>query len=334
VSRSEGIPFPPSELMERVVPLDSDLEPEVEYARTGREIKESIVRALPDDWTFEGKRVLDFGCGAGRVLRHFLPEAERAEFWGSDIDERSVRWAQENLSPPFRIVLNGERPPIRAPQSHFDLIYAMSVFTHITEEWSTWLAELHGLLADDGLLLATFLGEKMIGPLLGERWDENRIGINFAACGTSWDEGGPLTFISPWWLRAHWGRAFEILRLEPAIWDTGDRRGVHGIALLRRRPVEITPEELERPEPGERRELHAAQHNVRQLVRELTRVRGQLYAMSEANRHATETLERVERHWRKTAEWWEDQADAVLESRSWRLMEPLRRLRNRFRANG
>ena len=31
--------------------------------------------------------------------------------------------------------------------------------------------------------------------------------------GYSWDHGGPIAFNSHWWLRAHWGRAFDIVKL-------------------------------------------------------------------------------------------------------------------------
>jgi SAM-dependent methyltransferase len=317
--------------MRRVAPLDSDERAAADYEAAGRTIKEFIVSQLPGSWSWEGTRVLDFGCGAGRVLRHFAAEAERGEFWGSDIDEASVRWIEENLSPPFRAVLHGESPPLRVPNGYFDLTYAMSVFTHITYEWSAWLLELHRSLAPGGLLLATFLGPEMIGPLAGERWSDDRIGINFTRFGVPWDQGGPNTFISQWWLRAHWGRAFDVLRLEPAAYDSGDPRGLHGFALLRRRDVAITREDLEAPEPGEPRELHAARHNARQLARELSNARRRLDRALDDNRALAANLDSTQRHWRETAEWWEGEAERIVNSRLWRTTEPVRRLWRRFR---
>jgi hypothetical protein len=62
---------------------------------------------------------------------------------------------------------------------------------------------------------------------------------------------GWRVFHSEWWLRAHWGRAFEISEVLPQ----GGRR-----ILLRRRGTGITPDELRAPEPGEPREalsMHA-----------------------------------------------------------------------------
>jgi SAM-dependent methyltransferase len=318
--------------MHRVVPLSADeRKARIEYDASGRAIKDFIVSQLPESWTWDGKRVLDFGCGAGRVLRQFLDEAERAELWGSEVDASSVRWIAEHLSPPLRAVHHGESPPLEAPSGHFDLIYAMSVFTHLGDEWSAWLVELHRLLAPDGLLIATFLGPGVIAPLAGERWSNDRIGINLTRCGTPWDRGGPNTFISPWWLRAHWGRAFEILRLEPAAYDSGDPRGLQGFAVLRRKPVDISRGDLEAPEPDEPRELSAARHNVRQLARELSDVRAALNTARDENRRLASLLESTERHWRETAEWWEQVAESILDSRTWRATAPLRGLASRMR---
>ena len=329
--RAGDPPTPPQDLMSRVAPLDR-ADDAVQYDLAGRGIRDFIVSWLPDDWSFGGKRVLDFGCGAGRVLRHFREEAERGEFWGSDIDEASVDWLKEHLSPPVHAILHGEEPPIPASSGHFDLIYAMSVFTHITDNWSAWVVEMHRLLAPKGLLLATFLGEGMIGALLGERWSDDRIGINFSRCGMRWNQGGPNTFVSPWWLRAHWGRAFEVRRLERSVYDSGDRRGLHDAALLRRRDVSVTREELERPVDNEPRELRAAQHNIRQLGRELADVHQRLDREIAQNQRLSENLELTRRYWQETAEWWEDRADTVLESRLWRATKHLRWLRRRIRS--
>jgi hypothetical protein len=52
----------------------------------------------------------------------------------------------------------------------------MSVYTHLTDRRAGWLLEHHRVLAPDGLLLASFLGEGMIAPLIGEKWDENKSG--------------------------------------------------------------------------------------------------------------------------------------------------------------
>ena len=37
------------------------------------------------------------------------------------------------------------------PDGAYDLVLAVSVFTHLTASWSAWLVELHRVLADGGL---------------------------------------------------------------------------------------------------------------------------------------------------------------------------------------
>jgi len=253
----------------------------------GTESKSRILGALPPGWNIEGKRVLDFGCGAGRTLRQFIPEAEIAEFHGCDIDEPSIEWLDEHLSPPLHVFANRESPPLERPDASFDLIYCLSVFTHLTESWSAWLLELHRLLRPDGFLIATFLGPKRAARVLsphvvGDGIDPDRIGMNELAHGRPWDFGGPLVVHSPWWIRAHWGRAFEILRLdEEGFWEDWDQ----GFTVMRKRDRVLSIEDLELPEPDEPRELLAAHENVRQLGRQLAPFWERMYSLRE--RHAT-----------------------------------------------
>src|SRR3954464_14979773 len=94
-------PLPPVELAVRVGVNDAAaaLQSFDELGRHGRALIRDL---LPADWTFDGKRVLDFGCGSGKVLRHFLEEGRRGELEGCDIHAPSVEWVRAHLSPPVR----------------------------------------------------------------------------------------------------------------------------------------------------------------------------------------------------------------------------------------
>ncbi|MBV9367673.1 MAG: methyltransferase domain-containing protein [Solirubrobacterales bacterium] len=236
---------------------------------------------LPPGWSWPGQRVLDFGCGTGKVLCHFADEANEAEFWGCDIDRPSIEWVQRNMCPPFRAFECREGASLPQPDGYFDLIFAWSVYTHITDRWAEWLLEHHRVLADDGLLLASFIGEGMVEHLTSEEWCEDRIGMNILNEGNPWDCGGPTVIHSPWWLRAHWGRAFEILDLWPSVSPprrpTADDAPTptHGMILLRRKPVRLTVRDLTRLEPDEPREISSLQHSVRQLRHQAAELRRQ-----------------------------------------------------------
>ena len=105
-------PYPPLNLANRVCSLEGRGDPVAAYESLGAEARRAIVELLPEDWSFEGKRVLDFGCGAGRTLRHFLTEAEAAELWGSDIDGASIDWLRSELCPPLNAELNERIRPL------------------------------------------------------------------------------------------------------------------------------------------------------------------------------------------------------------------------------
>src|SRR4051794_19709338 len=99
--RSPVLPRPPRELASRVFGVEGWSDPDVAFDNLGLQTKRQITRLLPDDWSWNGKRVLDFGSGAGRTLRHFAQEAEVAEFWGCDIDGPSIDWMRATLCPPL-----------------------------------------------------------------------------------------------------------------------------------------------------------------------------------------------------------------------------------------
>lgn len=271
-------PLPPDDLVRRVGWDLHAPDPVAIYEQRGREQWQLLRSLLPPDWSFAGKRVLDFGAGAGRIVRHALREDPEAEYWACDLDPRSVAWMRANLLP-LRVFEAREWPPTPLADGSFDLVYAFSVFTHLLDEWSAWLLELHRLLRDGGILVVT-----VFGPGIAAHGDlpigEDATGMNVSSPGTCWEAGGPLIIHSEWWLRAHWGRAFEILTLR-----LGEESGpppLYGQALLVMRPrrVELRPSDLERPEPDEPRELAAAQGNVASLRREVERLGAEVATFS------------------------------------------------------
>jgi SAM-dependent methyltransferase len=322
-------PFPPPELMQRVGGID-DQNVQANYEAAGRRCRERLERLLPDDWSWEGKRVLDFGCGAGRTLRQFLPEAGRGEFHGCDIDGPSVAWLAEHLSPPLHAFRNDETPPLPCQNDTFDLVYAFSVFTHLTEHWAGWLLELHRVLKPGGLLFATFLNEQLWPEFGAGDWDEDRIGMHVTRTWNPWPAGGPIVFHSRWWLREHWARAFEILELEPL--DPAREQG-QGAALLRRRDPPPSEAALKAPS-GDPRALPALELNIEHLHSEAAGL-WQRYseikaAYDEAGEHYR-PLEPELHRLRAETERLQRALGEVSTSHSWRLTAPLRAAGGLFR---
>lgn len=103
----------------------------------------------------ERDRILDLGCGAGRMIRHLQDLAETCEIWGTDISSEHVYWCKQNLSPPFNFATTTKTPHLPFEDRSFQLIYCGSVFTHIDDLADAWLLELRRVLAPEGRLYVT-----------------------------------------------------------------------------------------------------------------------------------------------------------------------------------
>lgn len=104
--------------------------------------------------------VLDWGCGCGRVARHLAP-ALGERFHGCDIDSDNVNWCSGHL--PGHYAKSTLNPPLPYPAGSFDIIYGVSVFTHLKTNWEAqWMAELHRVLRPGGYALMTVHGRTAI----------------------------------------------------------------------------------------------------------------------------------------------------------------------------
>jgi SAM-dependent methyltransferase len=251
-----------------------------EYESVGHAVREAILGLLPDEWSFTGRRALDFGCGCARVLRHFLAEARDCEIYGCDIDRACVEWVEQNLCPPLAGAdLVGEAPPLPYADEMFDLAWSTAVFGHLSDNWADWLLELRRVIRPGGVLIASVMGAGLSQTIAAEAWDPARVGMNVHGYGRPWQAGGPMVLHSEWWIRAHWGRAFEVLRYEE-----GAVAGQDAVVLRRPAGPGAAPDAatLKAPEPGEPRELAAALHSVEQLHREYAELNASHDAYAEA----------------------------------------------------
>jgi SAM-dependent methyltransferase len=165
---SDGLPLPPPLLMVQVAG-HADHE---KFLSGGRQASQTIAEAVDRQGVAMADMgaIFDFGIGCGRVARHWQ-HLDGPRIVGSDYNRRLVAWCNENL-PFLSAHQNQLEPPLSQADEQFDLVYAISVFTHLTESMQrAWLAELRRVTKPGGLLLLSTAG-MAFRPVL-ERFDHD-----------------------------------------------------------------------------------------------------------------------------------------------------------------
>jgi SAM-dependent methyltransferase len=151
----DGLPLPPARMRAQVGPLHADARFFLESGRHNAELIRSVV---PLD---EVDALLDWGCGCGRVLRHWST-LDGTRVYGCDITPRMVEWCNDNL-PFARVARNELAPPLPYGEATFGLVYAFSVMTHLSEELQReWVAECRRVLKPGGYFVFSTLGEYFV----------------------------------------------------------------------------------------------------------------------------------------------------------------------------
>ena len=168
--------------------------------------------------------ILEWGCSTGRVLRHWQDIAEDTRVWGCDIDAGSIEWCAQHLTPTFRFFQATTRPSLPIPDSTFDFIYGISIFTHISELIESWLLELRRITRPGGIVLVTIHDESSWEQCATEDQAQSLarrcpdidfsspMDCDFVAQGR---ENTLCTFWRTDAIRERWAFAFEILEIRP-----------------------------------------------------------------------------------------------------------------------
>jgi SAM-dependent methyltransferase len=112
-------------------------------------------------------RLLDFGCGWGRITRLFLHDVPESGLFGVDPWGEAVQLARTHM--PFAAFLKTEAdPPLPFVDDFFDVIFSNSVFSHLSYSSARdWGKELTRVLRPGGILVATTLHRAFLDTLEG-----------------------------------------------------------------------------------------------------------------------------------------------------------------------
>ena len=110
-------------------------------------------------------RILDFGGGWGRISRFFLRDTRPELIYIADCLSDAIDRLHATGNP-CKILMNDPLPPIVGLDTDFDLIYAFSVFSHLSEQHlRAWLTYLMDCLRPGGYLVFTTRGIQFIDQL-------------------------------------------------------------------------------------------------------------------------------------------------------------------------
>jgi len=214
------------------------------YARLRESYAQHGPRPLGDS------TVLDFGCGWGRLTRMFARDVAPGALYGCD-PAQTILDVCTQLRVPATLA-RSEFVPERLPfERRFDLAYAFSVFTHLSERsHRACLTALHDALEPGGILVVTIrppafiYANELIAPAREHlRRDPellSRASYLFVphmaieqhpqySAGGEMDYGETIVTLT--YVREHWTELFELLHVRIQLEDP------HQLMLTLRRPA-------------------------------------------------------------------------------------------------
>jgi len=179
------------------------------------------------------QNILDFGCSTGRVIRN-LRSAFEFNAFGCDPREESIKFNKQKFKDITWFQSN-EAPPIQNSHSfQFDMVFAISVWSHFSPEMSLkWFNEFSKLMSDKGRIIFTTHGtrsvyhfhnklKKMSDDKALERLEVLRNGgyhyMAYPSAGSDLDSTHwGMAFISREWLEMNLGSEWSIVNHLPGM---------------------------------------------------------------------------------------------------------------------
>ena len=166
LNRHKDLSLPPAYFMYETFRLDHQL-----FYEDGLQTAQWLRDRIQPHIGLQGLKILDWGCGPGRVVRH-LPDllGESCRVFGTDYNPSYIDWCSRHIAG-VQFSRNSLEPPLQFADQSFDVIYGISIFTHLSAALhASWFNELLRVLRPGGILLLTTQGSAFRAKMTaGER---------------------------------------------------------------------------------------------------------------------------------------------------------------------
>lgn len=161
IQKNPDVKLPPDYLIYEAFQLDYK-----KYYDDSIETAKWLTGHLSKHITLENVKILDWGCGPGRIIRH-MPNflGNGCEMYGTDYNKNSIAWCSKNI-PDAKFNLNTLDAKLPYSDNFFDAIYGISIFTHLSEnKHLEWYQELFRVLKPNGIMFLTTQGDNFKSKL-------------------------------------------------------------------------------------------------------------------------------------------------------------------------
>jgi ubiquinone/menaquinone biosynthesis C-methylase UbiE len=193
----------------------------------------------------DGRKLLDFGAGWGRIIRMFMRDFNARDLYGAEPEGENAALCRA-CNPYVNVLASDFVPPLLLPDNSMDYVTAFSVFTHLDEYAANrWMEEFARVLKPGGVIIFTTMPRAYLGycaQLRAELVDaadptsaEMRVKASVAAsfpqlaeAEHAYDQGDFLfspsmgsppssharwgwTLISPHYIKKHWSSTYHIV---------------------------------------------------------------------------------------------------------------------------
>ena len=173
ISENPNIPLPPAYLIYESFDLNYD-----SYYFASRKTASWLLDHFKKHIDLKNINILDWGCGPARITRH-LPDLldTSCSVYGTDYNDKTISWNKKFING-VNFNLNGTEPPLPYVDNSFDIVFGISIFTHLPEDLHfKWFEELVRITNNGGIIFLTLQGKAFKAKMMESEKEQFDNGI-------------------------------------------------------------------------------------------------------------------------------------------------------------